>query len=98
VLAVVAGLAYLAYDIALTRGVALPGGDLRMLAVLAYVATVLVGGSLATWLMVPLPLGSGSRPVRTAWSAALGLLAAVPICYLVIVTLVQVLKPLLAGL
>ena len=97
-IAVVAGSAYLVYDIAIRRGASLPGGDLRALALLAYVAIVLVAGSLVTWLIVPLPLGSGSRPIRTPWSAALGLLAAIPICYLVIVVAVQVAEPLLAGL
>jgi len=32
--------------------------------------------------------------VRTPWSAALGFFAAVPICYLVLVVAVQVMKPL----
>jgi hypothetical protein len=48
-----------------------------------------------TWLVVPQPTGSGSRVVRTPWSAALGLFAAVPISYLVIVVAVQIVRPLL---
>jgi hypothetical protein len=96
VVAIAGGLAYLAYDIALLRGARLPGGDLRLLFLTLYAGLVLVGGSLVTWLVVPLPTGAGSRPVRTPWSAALGLLAAVPVCYLVIVVVVQVLEPLLA--
>jgi hypothetical protein len=94
--AVVGGLAYLAYDVALVRGVQLPGGDLRLLFLTLYTVIVLVAGSVVTWLVVPLPTGAGSRAVRTPWSAALGLLAAVPVCYLVIVVVVQVLEPLLA--
>jgi hypothetical protein len=44
---------------------------------------------------VPLPRGSGERATRTAWSAALGLFAAVPIAYLVLVIVSQVLTRLL---
>ena len=96
VVAIVGGLAYLAYDVALLRGARLPGGDLRLLFLTLYTAVVLIAGSVVTWLVVPLPTGAGSRAVRTPWSAALGLLAAVPVCYLVIVVVVQVLEPLLA--
>jgi hypothetical protein len=85
---------YLAYDVALTRGALLPGGDLRTLFVVIDVLLVLGLGSLITYLIVPLPRGAGERPSRTAWSAALGLFAAVPIAYLVLVVESQVLKPL----
>ncbi len=88
------GAAYLAYDVALSRGARLPGGDLRVLFVLVDVLLVGVLGSLITYLVVPLPRGSGGRAVRTGWSAALGLFAAVPIAYLVLVLVSQVLKPL----
>ena len=93
--AVVLGAAYLAYDVALSRGAVLPGGDLRVGAAAVYVVAVLVAGSLITWLVVPLPRGSGVRTTRTPWSAALGLFAAVPIAYLVLVVAIQVLRPLL---
>ena len=93
--AVVLGAAYLAYDVALSRGATLPGGDLRVVAALVYVAVVLAAGSLITWLVVPLPRGSGMRATRTPWSAALGLFAAIPIAYLVLVVAVQVLRPFL---
>lgn len=93
--AAVLGVAYLAYDVALTRGARLPGGDLRALFVLVDVLLVLVLGSLITYFVVPLPLGSGDRVTRTGWSAALGLFAAAPIAYLVLVVVSQVLKPLL---
>jgi hypothetical protein len=62
-----------------------------------YTVIVLAAGSIVTWLVVPLPTGAGTRAVRTPWSAALGLLAAVPVCYLVIVVVVQVVEPLLTG-
>ena len=93
--AIVLGAAYLAYDVALSRGASLPGGDLRVAAAVLYVLAVLVAGSVITWLIVPLPRGSGARATRTPWSAALGLFAAIPIAYLVLVVAIQVLKPLL---
>ena len=95
VVAVVLGLAYLAYDVALVRGARLPGGDLRTLFVAVYVLVVLVAGSVVTWLVVPQPTGAGRTVVRSGWSAALGLFAAVPIAYLVMVVVVQVMRPLL---
>jgi hypothetical protein len=94
IVALVLGLAYLVYDVAIARGARLPGGDLRTLAVALYVIVVLAVGSLVTWLVVPQPSGSGPHATRTPWSAALGLFAAVPICYLVMVVIVQVIRPL----
>lgn len=96
IVAIVLGVAYLAYDVALDRGAALPGGDLRPLALTLYVAVVVIAGALITWLVVPLPSGAGGRrAARTPWSAALGLFAAVPIAYLVLVVLHELVKPLL---
>ncbi|MCI0584866.1 MAG: hypothetical protein L0227_18585 [Chloroflexi bacterium] len=95
VVAIVLGLAYLAYDVALTRGARLPGGDLRFLAAALVVTLVLGLGTLITYLIVPLPRGAGERAARTRWSAALGLFAAIPIAYLSLVLASQVLKPLL---
>ena len=92
--AVILGVAYLAYDVALSRGASLPGGDQRVLAGTVFVLAVLVAGAFLTWLLVPLPRGSGARATRTPWSAALGLFAAIPIAYLVLVVAIQVLKPL----
>lgn len=86
------GTAYLAYDVALTRGAVLPGGDLRTLFVVAFVVIVVGVGSTVTYLLVP-PPGRPGR--RSGWSAALGFFAAVPIAYLVLVVAVQVVKPLL---
>jgi hypothetical protein len=93
--AAVLGTAYLAYDVALARGGVLPGGDLRSLAVTIFVAAVVLCGSVITYLVVPQPSGSGTRRIRSPWSAALGLLAALPIAYLVLVVEAQILKPLL---
>jgi membrane protease YdiL (CAAX protease family) len=95
VVATVLAIGYLAYDVALRRGAALPGGDLRTLAVVVYIVLVLVIGSVVTYLVVPQPTGSGSVARRSAWSAALGFFAAVPIAYLVMVVAVQIVEPLL---
>jgi hypothetical protein len=97
VVALVLGAAYLAYDVALARGARLPGGDLRVLFLAVYAVVVLVAGSVVTWLVVPQPTGSGRAVTRTGWSAALGLFAAVPIAWLVMVVLVQLVRPLLVG-
>jgi len=93
-IATILGLLYLAYDVALTRGALLPGGDLRAAFTVLDVVLVLGLGSLITYLIVPLPRGAGERASRTGWSAALGLFAAMPIAYLVLVVESQVLKPL----
>jgi hypothetical protein len=97
VVAVVGALVYLAYDLAIVGGADLPGGDLRLLLLAVYVVIVLAVGSLVTWLVVPQPTGSGTRVVRSPWSAALGLFAAIPICYLVLVAMLEVIKPLIVG-
>ena len=93
--AVILAVGYVAYDVALSRGVDLPGGDLRTLAIALYVVLVLACGSVITWLVVPQPTGARAPARRSAWSAALGLFAAVPIAYLVMVVAVQLVRPLL---
>ncbi len=94
--ALVVGIAFQAYDIALDRGAVLPGGDLRIAFLAAYVAVVCIAGAVITWLVVPLPSGSGGRrATRTPWSAMLGLFAAVPIAYLVLVVLHEMIKPMI---
>lgn len=96
IVAIVLGALYLAYDVAISRGAVLPGGDLRVLLVTIIVVVVLATGTVVTYLVVPQPRGSGDRSRRSAWSAALGFFAAVPICYLVLVVAAQLVKPLLA--
>ncbi len=92
--ALVLGIAFEAYDIALDRGAVLPGGDLRLGFLAIYVVLVCTVGALVTWLVVPLPAGSGrGGATRTPWSAMLGLFAAVPIAYLVLVVLHEIIKP-----
>ena len=93
--AVVLAVGYLAYDLALSRGASLPGGDLRVLAVVVYVVVVLASGSVVTYLVGPQPTGAGTTVRRTAWSAALGFFAAVPIAYLVMVATEEIVRPLL---
>ena len=95
VIAVVLAVGYLVYDLALERGATLPGGDLRVLALVVYALTVLVVGSVVTYLIVPQPTGSGTVRRRSGWSAALGFFAAVPIAWLVMVVATQVVRPLL---
>ena len=93
--ALVLAIGYVSYDLALSRGAVLPGGDLRVLAIAVYVVLVLTIGSLVTYLVVPQPTGSGTVARRSAWSAALGFFTAVPIAYLVLVAAVQIVRPLL---
>jgi hypothetical protein len=96
--AVALGALFLAYDIALDKGASLPGGDLRLAFLAFYVAAVCLLGAVMTYLVVPLPSGGGtSRATRTPWSLALGLFAAVPIAYLVLVVLHEIVKPILVG-
>jgi len=91
--AVVLGGLFLVYDLALGAGARLPGGDLRTLAGAVFVVAVTGLGAWITFLVVPQP---GRPGVRSGWSAALGLFAALPIAYLALVVLFQVVKPLLA--
>ncbi len=85
---------YLAYDLALAGGARLPGGDLRTLAGVLFVVAVTALGAWITYLVVPQP---GRPGVRSRWSAALGFFAALPIAYLALVVLFQVIKPLVRG-
>ena len=95
VVALIGGVPLLLYDLAIEHGWSPPGGDLRTAAVAIYVAVVLIAGSVLTYLWVRLPTGSGSAPRRSGWAALLGFFAALPICYLSLVVLFQVIKPLL---
>jgi hypothetical protein len=94
IVAIALAAAYLVYDVALARGAALPGGDLRLALLTIYTACVLAAGTVFTYLLVPQPTGSGSVRRRNAWSAALGFFAAVPIAWLVMVATLQVVRPL----
>ena len=91
--AIVAGLAYLAFDVALASGLIASATDPRPALLVAYVAVVLIAGALGTYLIVRQPSGAGGRARRSGWSAALGLFAAIPIAYLVLVVLLQLVRP-----
>ena len=92
--AVVGGVLLLLDRQSLTHGATQAGaGDLAP-AVALYVVAVVVAGSALTWLWVPQP-GPGGGMRRSAWSAMLGLFAALPIAYLVLVLVFQVIGPLL---
>ncbi len=95
--AVVVGVAYLAVDIALTTGRIAAAAALRPAMLFLYVVVVLTAGAIGTYLVVLQPTGAGGRPRRSAWSAALGLFAAIPIAYLVLVVLLQIVRPAILG-
>ncbi|MFV2064907.1 MAG: hypothetical protein ACC726_15565 [Chloroflexota bacterium] len=91
---VIGGIILLLYDWLATRGV-LPGGDGLQLAPVVYVATVIVSGSVLTYLWVELPTGASGERRRSPWAAVLGFLASIPIVYLSLVVIFQILRPLL---
>lgn len=74
----------------LVVALAAPSADLAPWIAL-YVVVVLVAGSVATYLWVKLPSGASGERRRSAWSGVLGLFAAVPIAYIVLVVVFQVL-------
>jgi len=90
--AVIGGLILIAYDVLATRG-GLPGGDQRTLAVALYALVVIVTGSTATYLWVELPTGASGEKRRSGWSALLGFFASIPILYLALVVIFQVIRP-----
>jgi hypothetical protein len=97
IVAAVLAVPLLAYEVSVPAGTGAPAGDLRTAAVVAYVLAVLLAGSVLTYLWVPLPTGASGVRRRTPWSAALGAFAALPVAYLVLVLVFQVLVPLLLG-
>jgi hypothetical protein len=60
-----------------------------------YVAAVLISGTVFTYLWVELPTGVPGEKRRSPWAGMLGLFAAIPITYLALVVVYQVLRPLL---
>lgn len=84
VVAVIGGLLLFFYALAA------PSADLSPWIAL-YVVVVLVAGTVATYLWVELPTGAGSERRRSAWAGVLGFFAAVPIVYIVLVIVFQVL-------
>jgi hypothetical protein len=84
IVAVVGGLLLLGYTLAV------PSADLTPWIVL-YVVVVIVTGSIATYVWVKLPSGASGERKRSAWAGVLGFFAAVPIAYIVLVVVFQVL-------
>jgi hypothetical protein len=85
--AVLGGLGLLAYTLSVPEGTSLA------LPVLLLAAMVVVVGSVLTYLWVELPTGASGIRRRSAWAGVLGLLAALPIAYIVIVIVLQVVAP-----
>jgi hypothetical protein len=67
-----------------------PGASMAPLIVL-FVLVVVIAGSLFTYLWVELPTGASGVRRRSAWAGILGFFASVPIAYLVLVVVFQVL-------
>ena len=87
VVASVGGVLLLAWDV-VNHGAGLGAFALYVLAVAA-------AGSLLTYLWAPLPSGASGVTRRTPWAAMLGLFAAFPVAYIVLVVAFQVIRPLL---
>lgn len=83
----------LLYEVAVRGGGTQAGGDLRAAVVAAYVLAVLAAGSILTYLWAPLPSGASGVRRRTAWSAALGAFAALPVAYIGLVMVYQLIGP-----
>ena len=90
--AAVGGVILVTYDWLAPRG-GVPGGDQRMLAVVLYAAVVIVVGSLLTYLWVELPTGASGERRRSGWAALLGFFASIPILYLSLVVIFQLVRP-----
>jgi hypothetical protein len=93
--AVVGGIVILAYEMLIVHGVSLPGGDLRTGVSAAYIAAVIVAGSGLTYLWVELPGDPHGGRRRSGWAALLGFFASLPIAYLSLVVIFQIVRPLL---
>jgi hypothetical protein len=91
--ALVGGIVLVLADWLASRGV-LP--DLvHSLGPILYVAVVIVSGSLFTYLWVELPTGVPGQKRRSPWAAVLGFFASVPIVYLALVVIFELVRPLL---
>ena len=64
--------------------------------VVLFVVLVVVAGSVLTYLWVELPTGASGVRRRSGWAALLGLFASLPIAYLTLVLLFQVIRAALA--
>ena len=93
--ALLGGIALLAYEVLAAQGMVASGNDLRTLLVALYVVVVMVAGSALTYLWVELPTGAAGARRRSGWAAMLGFFASLPIAYLSLVVIFQVVRPLL---
>ena len=91
--AVVGGIVLLLTDWLASHGV-LPDFVLD-LGPLIYVAVVIVSGTIFTYLWVELPTGVPGEKRRSPWSGVLGFFASIPIVYLALVVIFEILRPLL---
>jgi hypothetical protein len=89
----IGGLVLLLVDWLASEGL-LPA-ELTSLAPVIYVLVVVVSGSLITYLWVELPTGRPGERRRSGWSAVLGFFASIPVVYLALVVIFQVIRPLL---
>ncbi len=88
IVAATGGLLLLLYDLSA------PAGDVAPMVAL-FVVVVMFAGSVLTYLWVELPTGASGVRRRTAWAALLGFFASLPVAYLVLVAVFQVVRPLL---
>lgn len=91
--AAIGGIVLLVIGWLVARGTLPP--ELASAAPFVYTALVVVVGSLLTWLWVELPTGRPGERRRSGWSAVLGFFASIPIVYLALVLVYQVIGPFL---
>ena len=84
--AVVAGLVLLVWDLVAGAGLG---------AFALYLVVVVGAGSILTYLWAPLPTGASGVRRRSPWAAMLGMFAAFPVAYIVLVFVFQLIRPLL---
>jgi hypothetical protein len=87
VVAAVGGAALLVYALGQ------PAGSNLAPAVALFVVGVVAAGSVLTYLWVELPTGASGVRRRSAWAALLGMFAALPIAYLAVIIVLQILAP-----
>ena len=96
VVAILGGAVLLVFDWLASEGV-VPGADARGLVAAIYVVGVILTSCVLTYLWVELPTGAAGVRRRSWWAVLLGLFASIPIVYLALVVIFQVLRPLLPG-
>jgi hypothetical protein len=68
---------------------------LQDLGPIVYVVVVVISGSVFTYLWVELPTGVPGEKRRSPWAGVLGFFASIPIVYLALVIIFEILRPLL---